>query len=212
MKRLAALILAALAWTGLARADSLDTLGQFLQNTRSARAEFTQTVQLPPRDGQAQRPKISSGLFSFQRPSRFRFEYQRPYPQVLVGDGTTLWVYDVDLAQVTARAQEKALASTPVALIAAATDLAALQRDFQLQAQPEQDVCIGCRPRHVPEKRVCKICVSGCAQASAVSPWSAWRLWTRWVSARCSSSPASRSIRRPGGQARSSSRLPPRSR
>ena len=65
MKRLAALILAALAWTGLARADSLDTLGQFLQNTRSARAEFTQTVQLPPRDGQAQRPKISSGLFSF---------------------------------------------------------------------------------------------------------------------------------------------------
>ncbi|MEY3914239.1 MAG: hypothetical protein RL509_2283 [Pseudomonadota bacterium] len=139
MKQLAALALAALAWTGLAHADSLDTLGQFLQNTRSARAEFSQTVQLPPRDGQAQRPKISSGLFSFQRPSRFRFEYQRPYPQVLVGDGTTLWVYDVDLAQVTARAQEKALASTPVALIAAATDLAALQRDFQLLAQPEQD-------------------------------------------------------------------------
>ena len=69
MKRLAALILAALAWTGLARADSLDTLGQFLQNTRSARAEFTQTVQLPPRDGQAQRPKISSGLFSFRVPA-----------------------------------------------------------------------------------------------------------------------------------------------
>ena len=129
----------ALACCGAARADSLDTLGQFLQNTRSARAEFTQTVQLPPRDGQAQRPKISSGLFSFQRPARFRFEYLRPYPQQLVGDGTTLWVYDVDLAQVTARAQDKALASTPVALIAAATDLTALQRDFQLLAQPEQD-------------------------------------------------------------------------
>ena len=49
------------------------------------------------------------------------------------------WVYDADLAQVTARSQDKALASTPVALIAAATDVAALQRDFQLQAQPEQD-------------------------------------------------------------------------
>ena len=139
MKQLAALSLAALAWVGAVRADSLDTLSQFLQTTRSARAEFTQTVQLPPREGQAQRPKISSGLFSFQRPARFRFEYQRPYPQVLVGDGNTLWVYDVDLAQVTARAQDKALASTPVALIAAATDLTALQRDFELKAQPEQE-------------------------------------------------------------------------
>ena len=136
--RLVALVLT-LVMTSAAWADSLDTLGQFLQGTRSARADFTQTVQLPPRDGQAQRPKTSSGVFAFQRPARFRFEYQRPYPQVLVGDGTTLWVYDVDLAQVTARAQDKALASTPVALIAAATDLAALQRDFQLQAQPDQD-------------------------------------------------------------------------
>jgi outer membrane lipoprotein carrier protein len=136
--RLVALVLT-LVMTRVAWADSLDTLGQFLQGTRSARADFTQTVQLPPRDGQAQRPKTSSGVFAFQRPARFRFEYQRPYPQVLVGDGTTLWVYDVDLAQVTARAQDKALASTPVALIAAATDLAALQRDFQLQAQPDQD-------------------------------------------------------------------------
>jgi outer membrane lipoprotein carrier protein len=137
--RRSALLMSGVLWAGVAMADSLETLAQFLQSTRSARADFTQTVQGPPRDGQMQRPKTSSGLFAFQRPARFRFEYQRPYPQVLVGDGTTLWVYDVDLAQVTARAQDKALASTPVALIAAATDLAALQRDFQLQAQPEQD-------------------------------------------------------------------------
>lgn len=139
MKRWLVVVLAVVVQAGAAHADSLDILGQFLQGTRSARAEFTQTVQLPPRDGQAQRPKVSGGVFSFQRPARFRFEYQRPYPQVLVGDGTTLWVYDVDLAQVTARSQEKALASTPVALIAAASDLGALQRDFQLQSQPEQD-------------------------------------------------------------------------
>ena len=137
--RRSALLLSGVMLAGVAMADSLDTLAQFLQGTRSARADFTQTVQGPPRDGQMQRPKTSSGLFAFQRPARFRFEYPRPYPQLLVGDGTTLWVYDVDLAQVTARAQDKALASTPVALIAAATDLTALQRDFQLQAQAEQD-------------------------------------------------------------------------
>ena len=139
MKRLAAFLFVAAAWSDAAMADSLDTLSQFLQGTRSARADFTQTVQLPPRDGQAQRPKVSSGQFAFQRPARFRFDYLRPYPQLLVGDGVTLWVYDPDLSQATARVQEKALASTPVALIAAATDLAALQRDFQLQAQPEQE-------------------------------------------------------------------------
>lgn len=65
MKQLAALALAALAWTGLAHADSLDTLGQFLQNTRSARAEFIQTVQLPPRDGQANDPKSPAVCFRF---------------------------------------------------------------------------------------------------------------------------------------------------
>ena len=139
MKRLAAFLFVAVAWSGAAVADSLDTLSQFLQGTRSARADFTQTVQLPPRDGQAQRPKVSSGQFAFQRPARFRFDYLRPYPQLLVGDGVTLWVYDPDLSQATARAQEKALASTPVALIAAATDLNALQREFQLQAQAEHE-------------------------------------------------------------------------
>lgn len=137
--RSALLMLWGLLVAGVSLADSLETLAQFLQGTRSARADFTQSVQQPPREGQALRPKVSSGQFAFLRPARFRFEYQRPYPQLLLGDGTTLWVYDADLAQVTARSQDKALASTPVALIAAATDVAALQRDFQLQAQPEQD-------------------------------------------------------------------------
>ena len=92
--RSALLMLWGLLVAGVSLADSLETLAQFLQGTRSARADFTQSVQQPPREGQALRPKVSSGQFAFLRPARFRFEYQRPYPQLLLGDGTTLWVYD----------------------------------------------------------------------------------------------------------------------
>jgi outer membrane lipoprotein carrier protein len=122
-----------------AHANSVDTLAQFLKNTHSGRAEFKQVVTSPSKAGQPVRSKQSAGSFAFMRPSKFRFEYQKPFPQLIVADGQTLWLYDTDLAQVTARKQSQALHSTPAALIATATDLAALQKDFTLQAQPDAD-------------------------------------------------------------------------
>jgi outer membrane lipoprotein carrier protein len=122
-----------------AYANSVDTLAQFLKNTHSGRAEFKQVVTSPSKAGQPARSKQSAGSFAFMRPSKFRFEYQKPFPQLIVADGQTLWLYDTDLAQVTARKQSQALNSTPAALIATATDLAALQKDFTLQAQPDAD-------------------------------------------------------------------------
>jgi outer membrane lipoprotein carrier protein len=120
-------------------ASSVDTLAQFLKNTHSGRADFKQVVTSPSKAGQPVRSKQSSGSFAFMRPAKFRFEYQKPFPQLIVADGQTLWLYDTDLAQVTARKQSQALNSTPAALIATATDLAALQKDFTLQAQPDAD-------------------------------------------------------------------------
>ena len=122
-----------------AYANSLDTLAQFLKNTYSGRAEFMQVVTSPSKAGQPVRSKQSAGSFAFMRPNKFRFEYQKPFPQLIVADGQTLWLYDTDLAQVTARKQSQALNSTPAALIATATDLVALQKDFTLQAQPDAD-------------------------------------------------------------------------
>ena len=120
-------------------ASSVDTLAQFLKNTHSGRADFQQVVTSPSKAGQPVRSKQSVGSFAFMRPTKFRFEYQKPFPQLIVADGQTLWLYDTDLAQVTARKQSQALNSTPAALIATATDLAALQKDFTLQAQPDAD-------------------------------------------------------------------------
>ena len=129
----------ALALSQSAAAGGLETLAQFLQQTRSGRADFTQVVTPPPKDGQARRGKTSTGQFSFIRPSRFRFDYLKPFAQVIVADGHTLWLYDPDLEQVTARAQAQTLNNTPAALVATASELSTLERDFQLQDQGEAE-------------------------------------------------------------------------
>ena len=129
-------VLGLLGLGGLAQAGGLDALAQFVQHTRSASADFTQVVTPPPKAGQAPRSKTSSGQFAFIRPTRFRFDYQKPFVQVIVADGQTLWLYDADLEQVTARQQAQALHNTPAALIATATDIARLQRDFELREEP----------------------------------------------------------------------------
>ena len=138
MKRFLATILIA-GCAHCAWADGLQSLESFVKNVSRGRADFTQVVTAPAREGQAARSKTSSGTFEFSRPNRFKFLYNKPFEQSIVADGQTLWLYDADLNQVTARQQSAALGSTPAALIAAAPDLRALQADFTLAAAPEKD-------------------------------------------------------------------------
>jgi outer membrane lipoprotein carrier protein len=137
MKTLVAILAAALALS--AQASGLDSLENFVKSARSGRADFTQVVTGPARDGQAARSKTSTGTFEFSRPNRFRFNYRKPFEQTIVADGQTLWLYDADLRQVTTRKQAQALGSTPAALIASAPDLATLRKDFTLEAAGEKD-------------------------------------------------------------------------
>jgi outer membrane lipoprotein carrier protein len=127
MKRLVLSGLLALA-AGLAHADAVDALRDFVREAKSGRAAFTQVVTSP--DGA--KKKTSSGSFEFARPNRFRFVYAKPYEQVIVGDGERVWLHDVDLQQVTVRPMDQALGATPAALLAGT----ALDRDFELKAQP----------------------------------------------------------------------------
>ena len=132
-------VLAGVAWPAWAHADGLEALSQFIQQTRSGRAQFTQVVTSPTRQGQPPRSKTSSGSFEFQRPGKFRFDYRKPFVQTLLADGQTLWMHDVDLNQVTARNQTQVLGSTPVALLTAATDLEGLKADFTFKAEPDRE-------------------------------------------------------------------------
>lgn len=122
-----------------AHADGLQALQAFIQGVKSGRADFVQTVTGPAREGQAPRVKTSSGRFEFLRPGKFRFDYQKPFVQTIVADGRLLWLYDVDLNQVTERQQAQVLGQTPAALVASASDLDALRADFDLSAEPDRD-------------------------------------------------------------------------
>lgn len=112
-----------------AAATSVQLLEQWLQQTQSGSAQFTQTVSNAK--GPAQAP--ASGQFAFERPDRFRWDYTKPYAQVIVSDGKQLWTYDHDLDQVTITPVTQAFKGTPAAIFAGA-DLTKL---FTLQAQPD---------------------------------------------------------------------------
>ena len=119
-------------------ASALKELENFVKNTKSGRAAFTQVVTSPAKEGQTPKVKTSTGTFEFLRPNRFKFLYKKPFEQSIVSDSQTLWLHDVDLNQVTARKLAQVLNGTPAAVIAAAADLKGLQTDFVLTALPEK--------------------------------------------------------------------------
>jgi outer membrane lipoprotein carrier protein len=115
---------------GVAMADAVDQLRDFVRDVKTGRASFTQTV--TSADGA--RKKTSSGSFEFARPNRFRFAYAKPFEQLIVADGQKVWIYDAELNQASSRPLSRALGSTPAALLAGGK----LDADFTLTAQPSQ--------------------------------------------------------------------------
>jgi len=101
---------------GLASAAATDALKVFLTQTQTVKARFAQMV-------------LDKNLKQFSRPGKFRWDYVKPYEQTIVGDGTRLWIYDKDLNQVTVRKLDRALGSSPAALLAGSNDL---ERDYKL--------------------------------------------------------------------------------
>ena len=122
---------ALLAGLGVARADAVDTLRDFVRDVKTGRAQFTQTVTSP--DGA--KKKTSSGNFQFARPNRFRFAYTKPFEQTIVADGQKVWIYDADLNQVSSRKLSAAIGATPAALLAGGN----LEKDFELAPLPAAD-------------------------------------------------------------------------
>ena len=109
-----------------AHAGSLDELRSFLDQTHSARMTFSQTV--VGRNGKASQK--ANGTFVFLRPGRFRFEYEKPYVQIIVGDGQKLWIWDKELNQVSVKPMGAALGATPAALL---TGDGQLDKNFSLR-------------------------------------------------------------------------------
>jgi outer membrane lipoprotein carrier protein len=100
-------------------AATLDRLRSFVRDTQTARTPFTQTV--TDRNGRV--VQKSNGEFMLARPGRFRWLVDKPYRQLVVGDGERVWIYDEDLKQVVVRRLGDALGSTPAALLAGREDV-----------------------------------------------------------------------------------------
>ena len=123
MKRhFAAVMLTASCLTPHAFASGLDDFLSFNSSTRSATARFEQ--QVVDRTGRV--VEKATGTFSFSRPGKFRWTYEKPHQQLLVGDGQKLWIYDPDLKQVTVKRVDQAISSTPAALLAGRDDITRL--------------------------------------------------------------------------------------
>lgn len=103
----------------------LDQLHAFLSGAKSGKATFRQVVAPKGRQGAQE----SAGTFTFQRPGKFRWVYEQPYEQLIVGDGSKLWIYDRDLNQVIVRTLDAALGGSPAALLAGDN---ALEKHFTL--------------------------------------------------------------------------------
>ncbi|MBU0622796.1 MAG: outer membrane lipoprotein chaperone LolA [Gammaproteobacteria bacterium] len=108
-----------------AYAAATDKLKSFIAATRSAQANFTQEVQ----DKNGKLIQRSSGTMQFERPGKFRWEYRKPYEQLIVGDGKKFWIYDADLQQVTVKKLDAALGSSPAALLSGSNEI---ERGFAL--------------------------------------------------------------------------------
>ena len=93
---------------------SLQRFSEFINETLTARGEFEQKIF----DRNRRLLQESRGTLAFSRPGKFRWSYVKPYAQLIVGDGSKVWIYDEDLKQVTVKKLDQALGSTPAALLA----------------------------------------------------------------------------------------------
>ncbi len=118
---LLALVLALAATPALAGAR--DNLAAFTKDLKTLDGQFTQQVY----DSNGHLKETSSGRVALSAPRLFRWEYAKPYEQLIIADGKTVWVYDPDLQQVTRRPQGLQEQDSP---LAALIDPSRLDRDY----------------------------------------------------------------------------------
>jgi len=115
-----------------AHAGAADKLKNFIASTHSGQADFSQEVQ----DKSGKPIQSASGTMQFERPGKFRWFYQKPYEQLIVGDGEKFWLLDIELNQVTVKKLDTALGSSPAALLAGSNEI---ERSFILKDSGERD-------------------------------------------------------------------------
>lgn len=122
--------LAVLVATGLmstsAWAGGREKLDEFFTQVNTMQSAFTQQVI----DDKGALRQASSGNVYLSRPGKFRWEYAAPDKHEIVADGKNVWVYDVELDQVTVKPMSQALAAAPVGML---TQKQPVDKQFNVQ-------------------------------------------------------------------------------
>lgn len=107
-------------------ATPAEQLTSLLGNLQSMRAQFTQEVL----NGKGKVLQKSNGQMALQRPGKFRWITQHPTQQQLIADGKKVWLYDLDLQQVTVQKQDTQSSQSPAMLLSGS--VASLTRNFKI--------------------------------------------------------------------------------
>jgi outer membrane lipoprotein carrier protein len=130
--RTLAIAIATLFVCGAAHAGGRESLDAFAKGLKGLDGQFSQQVF----DTKGKRKESSSGRVALSAPRLFRWEYLKPYPQLIVADGKKVWVYDPDLKQVSVRPQGAEEQNSP---LAALIDPQRLDRDFNVKDAGTKD-------------------------------------------------------------------------
>jgi len=131
-RALTALALGALALTPSWAWGAGEVLKDYLKGLTTLSSDFDQVTFNADHSAMTE----SGGVFYIKRPGKFRWEYRKPGEQIIVADGKRVYVYDVELEQVSHQDEAKALAGTPALLLA---DDGPIEGEFRVKDLPAAD-------------------------------------------------------------------------
>lgn len=117
---------------GWVHAGALDQLQDFHRNMQNFEAAFDQDLV----DSEGAVLQESSGDMWLQRPNRFRWDYRKPYPQLIVSDGSKVWIYDSELEQVTVKGLDNAVGNAPALVLSGKQPL---EENFDIRELADRD-------------------------------------------------------------------------
>jgi len=114
-----AVLMPGLAAAATHSGNAIMRMQAFLKDVHSLKADFTQVVL----DANLQQVRKSVGTLAIKRPDRFRWDYATPNKEIIVADGKRVWIYDVELQQVTVKPMTGTLAASPAVLLSGSNDV-----------------------------------------------------------------------------------------
>lgn len=107
--------------------SAAEQLSAHLQPMESLEARFEQII----RDTDGTILQSASGLLAVKRPRHFYWRTEQPYEHLVVTEGKTLWLYDIDLEQISRQAFNSNLDKAPALLLSGEVDV--INQQYQVE-------------------------------------------------------------------------------